>query len=279
MLDRIAHGSLADFNLYFARLRKMFPQEVAEACLFFIASRKIDPIGRSMAFWLSSQGTYVDILFGSDALPPHLASKALIVLKSVDEAFYRRFLQASERISSPQAILRALSLLPALGDFGILIPWLRKLCLHADERVKSRSVKVLCQLRPNKALIERQMLSDDPRVRANAVEALWGSRSLEATALFNSASLDSHHRVVGNALIGLHLQDDPSAMVKMIAMSKNPDPMFRAATAWSLGITHDERAVPVLELLSGDPSEIVRKRALASLLLFQPAQTAAPSEK
>jgi hypothetical protein len=164
--DLLANMASTDgnFTLHFARLRNMFPDDVAEACLWFIASRELNPAGRSMAFWLSSQGRYVNILFESDALPPDVACKALVVLKTVDPSFIINFFKASDRICSPQAILRALSLVPGLGDYSILIPWLRKLCIHADERVRSRSIKLFCELRPNKALIERQMQSDEPRV-------------------------------------------------------------------------------------------------------------------
>jgi hypothetical protein len=277
VLANMASSSGANFTLHFARIRKMFPDEVAEACLWFIASRELNPAGRSMAFWLSSQARYVNILFESDALPRDVAYKALTVLKTVDPSFIINFLKASDRISSPQAILRALNLVPGLGDYSVLIPWLRKLCMHADERVRSRSVKLFCELRPNKALIERQMLSNEPRVRANAIEALWHSRSLEAIALFKSATSDLNHRVVGNALVGLHFQGDPSALARMIELSENPDPLFRAAMAWCFGVIRDERAIPVLDVLSKDASATVRKRALLSLLALQPTEPATVS--
>jgi hypothetical protein len=275
VLADIASGSVGNFTLYFARLRKMYPDEVAEACLWFIALRELNFAGRSMAFWLSSQGRYVNILFESDALPSDVGCKALTVLKTVDPSFIINFLKASDRISSSKAILRALNLVPSLGDYSILVPWLRKLCLHADERVKSRGVKLFCELRPNKSLVERQMLSDDPRVRANAIEALWRSGTPDATALFKSAVSDLNHRVVGNALIGLHLQDDPSAIAIMLELSQHRDSMFRATMAWCFGFIHDERAIPVLDSLSRDASAIVRKRALPSLLALQREQALA----
>ena len=265
LLADMASGTLADFTIQFARFRKMFPDEVAEACLHFIASHEISPAGRNMAFWLSSQGKYINILFESDAVPADVACKALATLKTVDEAFLVRFLKAAEQITAPVAILRALSLAKGLGDYSILIPWLRKLCEHADRRVKSRAVRLLCEVRPNKALVERQLLSNDARVRANAIEALWHSRSPESIALFQVAASDPNHRVVGNALIGLHLQGDPSALAKMIEASQSPDPMFRGAMAWCFGFIRDERCIPLLEGLLKDPSVVVRKRAERSL--------------
>jgi hypothetical protein len=265
LLADMARGTLADFNIQFARLRKMFPDEVAEACLHFIASHEISPAGRIMAFWLSSQGKYINILFGSDAVPTDIGCKALATLKTVDEVFLVRFLKAAEQITAPVAMLRALSLVPGLGDYSILIPWLRKLCDHADRRVKSRAVRLLCEVRPNKAMVERQLLSSDARVRANAIEALWYARTPEANALFQAAANDPNHRVVGNALIGLHLQGNPSALTRMIEASRSPDPLFRGAMAWCFGFIGDERCIPLLEGLLTDPSVIVRKRAERSL--------------
>jgi hypothetical protein len=224
-----------------------------------------------MAFWLSSQGKYINILFESDAVPADVACKVLATLKTVDEAFLVRFVKAAEQITAPLAILRAMSLVPGLGDYSILIPWLRKLCDHTDRRVKSRAVKLLCEVRPNKALVERQLLSNDPRVRANAIEALWASRSPDSIALFQVAASDPNHRVVGNALIGLYLQGHPSALAKMIEASQSPDPLFRAAMAWCFGFIRDERCIPLLEGLLKDPSIVVRKRAERSL-----AQTLTP---
>jgi HEAT repeat protein len=271
LLEKIASGDGANFTLYFARLRKMFPDEVAQACLVFIASHDLDdPPVRFMALWLSQQGRYADILFEADALEPDASRRALAVLKTVDPYFIPNFLKATDRISSPRAILRALRIVPGLGDYSILIPWLRKLSAYPDERVKSRSVKLLCELRPsNMYLVDRQMQSADPRVRANTLEALWRSRTPEALAHFKSAASDLHHRVAGNALVGLYLQGDPSALDRMIELSNRADLQFQAAMAWSLGFTHDERTVPVLEVLSKAKSARVRNRALASLLALQ----------
>jgi HEAT repeat protein len=269
LLANMAKSNVGNFALYFARLRKMFPEEVAEACLGFIATHELDPAARSMALWLSSQGKYVDILFESDRIQPDVARKALSVLKTVDPLFAINFLRASDRISSPRAILRALSVVPGLGDYSVLIPWLRRLSNHPDEHVRSRSVKLFCELRPSQSLIERQMLSDDPRVRANAIEAMWHSSAPNATELFKTALCDEHHRVVGNALVGLHLQGDSSALDKMQELSKSADPLFRAAMAWCLGFIRDVRAIPTLEVLSKDESAPVRKVAVQSLLALQ----------
>jgi HEAT repeat protein len=118
------------------------------------------------------------------------------------------------------------------------------------------------------------MQSDDPRVRAHAIEGLWYWRTAEATELFEAAASDVNHRVVGSALVGLYMQDDPCAFAKMIELSESAAPSMRAAMAWCLGFIKDERAIPSLYRLAKDASAMVRKRALRSLLALQPNDTA-----
>ena len=43
--------------------------------------------------------------------------------------------------------------------------------------------------------LEMRLSDPDPRVRANAVESLWGVNSPEARSLFLTAARDPHHRV------------------------------------------------------------------------------------
>jgi hypothetical protein len=261
------------FNVIFGRLRKMLPDEVTEACLGYIAQNGLDPAGYSMAFWLSLYSRYLAILFDPSALSSEVATKALAVLKTTDVQIFRKFLKAAEQIDLPPRLLRALSLVPTLGDYTALLPWLKKLAQHGDERVKSRAVKLLCELRPNHANIHRHVQEEKPRVRANAIEALWNTNAPEAASVFKVAASDANHRVAANALVGLHLQADPSALPRITELSESPDPLFRTAMAWCLGFIRDERGRPTLQRLSKDPSVIVRKRALRSLLMLQPNES------
>ena len=79
---------------------------------------------------------------------------------------------------------------------------------------------------------ERLLTKRDPRVRANAIEALWGSDSALARGLFREASRDVNNRVAGNALLGLYLLGDTSAVPQILKMAAQPDPLFRATAAW-----------------------------------------------
>jgi HEAT repeat protein len=267
-----ANGNLEQFTVIFGRMRKMFPDEVTDACLRYIAEKGLDPAGQSMAFWLSLNTRYFKVLFDPNALPLEVACKAVAALKRADSQLMGKFLKAGEQTTLPMWLLRALNLIPTLADYTALLPWLRRLTQQSDERVKSRAAKLLCELRPNKSQIERQLQDENPRVRANVIEALWNSTIPEASAIFKAATADANHRIVGNALVGLHLLGDPSAVPKMIELCESPEVLFRSAMAWCLGFIREERGIPTLQSLSKDPSVIVRKRALRSLLAMQPAE-------
>lgn len=268
-LGVLASSDLGEFRQFFRRLRKLFPEQAAEACLLYIASHGLDPASRSMVFWLSGDHRYVSVLLDPHSLPSDMAAKAVGVVKEIDQEFLLKFVKAVTPLTAAPRIMRALALVPAIGDYSILIPWLRKLSQNPDLKVRSRSSKLLCELRPNKGLIERQMHSDDARIRASAIETLWNSRSEDARQLFHMGVGDPHHRVVGNALVGLYLMGDTSALDTMAELCAHKDHLFRAAMAWAMGHVKDPRAIPTLQELTHDASLVVRKRALSSLLILE----------
>jgi HEAT repeat protein len=120
------------------------------------------------------------------------------------------------------------------------------------------------------------MTSEDARVRASAVEALVGraTNAEDARSVFRAALQDKNHRVVGNALVGLYSMGDKSALDEMIVLSKHKDHLFRAAMAWAMGFVKDIRAIPTLREMNSDPSLVVRKRALNSLLMLEKLEMA-----
>jgi len=269
-LAEYAASDAATFRASFRRMRQSFPGEIAEACLRYLGARGLDAAGRQIALWVASETGCLDPLFDPGCLPLDIGLKATAALREIDPQFLMKFLRAASALTAAPQLLRALTLLPSLGDYSAAIPLLRTSSHHADRHVKSKAVKLLCQLRPDKALVERQMLSDDPRVRASAIEALWRVHTPDAQAILHAAQADPHHRVVGNALVGLYLQKDPTAFESMVRLAKHPEPAFRATMAWAFGHIADKRAVPVLEGLSKDSFLTVRKRALNSLLILHP---------
>jgi HEAT repeats len=253
------------FRQSFRRLREDSPQKITEASLWYIATHGVDSAARHMAYWLASGQPYFDVLLEPALLPLDAALRVTAAMKELDPAFFGKFFKAASSLSSAPHIDRALALVPAVGDCSAFY-LLRSLNRYSDERSRPTTARTAPASPPNKALLTRRLLSDDPRIRSSALETIWHIESDETTALFRAALSDSHHRVVGTALVGLHLQGDPVAAEVMIQLSGHKAPLFRAAMAWALGHVQDPRATAALETLGRDVVAMVRKRALKSLL-------------
>ncbi len=270
-LQNMASADSEKFSAFFRKARKLFPAEVTQACLCYLAQKGLDSAGQKMAFWLVAEVRYLKVLFDPAILPHETASKATAALVKADPQFLRTFLKEVEPLTLTPQILRALSLAPATGD-SALLPWLKKMTQHTDDRIRSRAVKLLCEIRPVKSQIDRQMLDENARVRANAIEALWNVKTAEVTEMFRTALSDSNHRVVGNALVGLHRQGEPEAFAKMTELCQSQQVSVRRAMAWCLGFIADERGITLLLELSKDVAPVVRNQARRSLLALKPVE-------
>ena len=164
-----------------------------------------------------------------------------------------------------ESVHRVLAALDTEGRYDSLLPWLRSLLKHKDNRIKSKAVKLLCKAWPNSELIEEQLKSTDGRIRANAIEALWFHQSPASRAIFYNALSDPNHRVVVNALIGLYYQDDKTAMPGLLSLSKHSSELFRAAAIWAFNHLYDYRAVTALQALLDDGCKHIREKARNAL--------------
>jgi len=271
----IGAGSLADFETRYRQMYEACPLRAVRLFLYYLSVRGLDPLADVMAYWAASGTLHISALLDTNVLDkesvtPAVAYHAIAFLPDLDPRFLYKFATTVAALQDVVAIQRALRLVPALYDSSILIPWLRTLSSHSDARVKSRAVKLLCQLRPSSGQIRRTLESRDDRVRASVIEALWNPRMTrkdqEVRAILQSAVSDPNHRVVANALVGLYLMGDTEALQKMIELCDAKNHLFRAAMAWAMGVVEDLRAVPALQRLAREPSFIVRQRATNSLM-------------
>ncbi len=265
----LAESDVGKFTLFFRRLREDYPHEAILLSLKYLSGHELDTAARQITVWLSGGDRYLAVLLDPDLLSSKEAGRAAAILRDTDREFFSKLSQRNEQNqTSPRLIGQALSILEDLGDLTLLVPWLRMLTRHRDERIRSKAVKILCKARPNKELIARQLQSEDPRARANAVEAMWNTETPEALDVFHSALHDPNHRVVANALVGLYIHEEQSAITRITELGNHPSPAFRAAAAWALGQIRDRRGLPALAALAKDASPQVRKGALKSLTLF-----------
>lgn len=269
----------SDFHRKFQRLFEDSPSQAVKLFLLYLEAQGLDDAARSIARIATSGTLYISLVMDADSknrenLPSQAADKIIPLLNELDSQFLFKFARSLAKPKDADSILRALRIVPLLGDYSILIPCLRRLAEHPDSRIRSRSAKLLCTLRPNKGLIDRYMQSHDARVRAGAVEALWNLRSAgnhrELMPLLRSAVHDSHHRVVANALVGLFRLAEEDASQRLLSLCAHKHHLFRAAAAWAIGTVEDSRAIPVLQRLTLDHSYTVRQRATSSLRSLDP---------
>jgi HEAT repeat protein len=101
-----------------------------------------------------------------------------------------------------------------------------------DARLRSRLALLWGRLATAARLAELYFEDPDPRVRANAVESLWGRDDDEAVARYRRALQDQYPRIVANACVGLYLAGRTEALRELKALASIPN---RASAPPALG--------------------------------------------
>ena len=166
---------------------------------------------------------------------------------------------------------RLLDILARVSDGTRILPSLSRLLHSTDAGLRSKAALIMGRSNRSATWVQSRMGDADPRLRANAVEGLWGVQTEEARDLMLAALRDANNRVVGNALYGLYAVGESASLVETIKLAGHPDAVFRATAAWVMGETGDPRfREPVAQLLR-DPHPMVRSRALRSVAQIKAA--------
>jgi HEAT repeat protein len=160
---------------------------------------------------------------------------------------------------------RVLSILEAIGDSRRLRPFLVPLLTHASGRIRSKTALLIGRSIRNPELTEDQLSDQDVRVRANAVEALWGADDPACKSFLQEAARDPNARVAGNAVIGLYKLGDPSSILLLHDFAKRTDPAGQATAAWAMAETGNPRFRTELTRLVGSGDPRLRHHALRGL--------------
>jgi HEAT repeat protein len=232
------------------------------------------PASEALAAQLSREELYLRYLTDPAELTQREAVNAARLLAARDKRFYVKLTDFAADSLPDDRVTRVLQIAEALGAAGLMVPWLRRMTRHADAYIRQKAVMIMCQTGSNPLLVERQLHSEDARIRANAVESLWSVATPAARALLEYATGDPHHRVAINALVGLFLQGDAGAIERMASQARHSSPAFRIAAAWGLGLTGKPEAWPALNALRDDPVPRVRETALRSLEKIPPPAAA-----
>ena len=268
----LAVGDLMKFQAYFGRMRNAYPQEMAKVCIRYLGNYALDEAGQRITFWLTNVPKYTELLMDPAVMTESEAKHAAKIMHGFDRHFSSRMVESFQDGLSVEALMRLISILQAIGDGGPIIPRLLALTNHPDERLRSKAVKALCELRPNYGLVKRQLESEDARVRANAVEALWHVPSEDVRDIFRIARNDPNHRVAVNALLGLYYQTDAAALDDLLRMAAHSSRDFRAAAMWAVTLLKDQKSIPGLQKLAENGLDgVVRHKANLLLAELVPA--------
>ena len=149
-------------------------------------------------------------------------------------------------------------------------PRLRSVVAHlpnsTDPRHSSKGALFLGRRVNHPAWTARQLLREDQRLRANALEASWGTKSEAAIRILEACVGDANPRVAGNALIGLHLAMCPGVPARVLALSESTEPGLRSTAAWVMARIGDPAFISRLTALLRDESPRVRSTAVRSLI-------------
>jgi HEAT repeat protein len=170
------------------------------------------------------------------------------------------------------AALRVLKLVESISDCSRLSSYLIQLLRHPNPGVRSKAALLLGKSNLNLSRVKSFLSSDDPRLRANTVESLWGHRSPAVQEVLREAAKDPNARTSMNALVELCRQGDREAFERISNAATASDPVMRSRAAWAMGVAGDQEFAPLLEKLEADENPRVK-------LLSLKARAAKPSAK
>jgi len=163
-------------------------------------------------------------------------------------------------------LLRVLEIVGAISDDSRTMPLLARLVGHPDMIVRSKVALLIGRINKNLCWVEARLNESDARVRANAVESIWGLDSPESRQVFASAIEDPDNRVAGNGALGLYRCGDLTAAEAMVQMLAHADPKFRSTAAWAMGESADPRFLGALTAGLSEPDTSVRQRIFSAIV-------------
>jgi HEAT repeat protein len=183
----------------------------------------------------------------------------------VNLAKYLADREASNPSVRSAQMMRLMEIMVAISSFPRILPALMRMARHPDPHVRSKAVLMIGRGNPGAGWLQNRFAEPDPRIRANTVEALWGTDTAEVRGVLIAAAQDDNNRVAGNALLALYTLGESTAEPELRKMAGSQFPAFRATSAWVMGEIAEPRFAAVLARLVGDPSPMVRKRAFSAL--------------
>ena len=160
---------------------------------------------------------------------------------------------------------RLMAVLSEISDGSRIQSSLMRLLRHPNPYLRSKAVKMIGRGSRSVRWVQNRLQEADPRVRANAIESIWGLDTEEARALLLTTTRDGNNRVAGNALAALYRLGDHRVIPDVMKMAEHESALFRSTAAWVMGESGDPRFTEMLAGLLRDSDQAVRTRSLSAL--------------
>jgi len=171
---------------------------------------------------------------------------------------------------------RVLSILDEISDGRRILPSLMRILRNDDPYLRSKAVLMIGRAGRSLTWLKR-LGESDIRVRANAVEAMWGIDTADARGMLEWGARHRNNRVAGNALLGLYKLGESSPLAELVKMAEHKRPRYRRTAAWVMGQTGDPRFSEVLGRMIADSDGDVRKAVFAAVGRIRTAGAQVPS--
>ncbi len=177
---------------------------------------------------------------------------------------------------APELVARVLEVLHHISTGPRLIHMVNHLRHHPHPLVAEKATVLVGRRIRNLAWARRQLASTDARIRAAAVEGLWGSDTPSVRLLLWQSGRDENSRVVANALLGLHFLGDVTASSSVKQMATDKRPAFRRSAVRAMRHFAESEFLEPLRAALADSDAEVRLEAKQALAAIRRLATEAP---
>ncbi len=149
--------------------------------------------------------------------------------------------------ASADEVIRVIRIFECLCSKSELLDRLLRLEGVDHPRIRSKVVLTIGRLVQNAVWLREQLQDPNARVRANAVEALWGVQVEGSEELLLRAALDLDNRVIGNAAYSLYKLGNSKAIPILYSLLRHSDTRFRNTGLWVITQLGDPRFLDFLQ--------------------------------
>lgn len=198
-----------------------------------------------MAFLLS-KNLFRQVLFDPAVLSVEEAAGVLKATKRIEPGIEPRLVNELSTGGTALQLVRLMEILVHMPNSSSLLPLLTKLMRYPDSYVQSKAALLIGRLNQNIEWVRQRLADPDPRVRANAIESLWGETGSEALSVFEECAKSPENRLAGNAIVGMYLAGQPKALRLAAALTESTSDTARLTGYWVMSFLGDNRFQQIL---------------------------------